>query len=103
MSRFSFYCVDAATGKKVWDFELSGQAAARGAVVGDKLYVGNMNNEMQGIDLTKKDVQWSYAPKRAQPFYNSAAVTEKYVVAGNRDRSVHALDRKKGSVVWTFP
>jgi outer membrane protein assembly factor BamB len=57
---------------------------------------------MQGIDLTKKDVEWSYTPKRAQPFYSSPAVTQKLVVAGSRDRQVHAMDRAKGDLAWSF-
>ena len=61
-----------------------------------------MNSELQGLDLKKKDVLWSYAPKRAQPFYSSAAVTDKYVVAGSRDRFVHAIDRVKGDPAWSL-
>ncbi len=96
------HIIELVKGKTLAKIELSGQAAATAAVFGDKLYVGNMNSEMQGIDLKKKDVQWSYAPKRAQPFYSSAAVTDKLVVAGSRDRSVHAVNRATGEVVWNF-
>ena len=85
------HIIELTKGKTLAKIELSGQAAATAAIFGDKLYVGNMNNEFQGIDLKKKDVQWSYAPKRAQPFYSSAAVTEKYAVVGGRDRNVHSL------------
>jgi outer membrane protein assembly factor BamB len=96
------HIIDVLKGKTLAKIELSGQAAATVAVVGDKLYVGNMNSEMQGLDLTKRTVQWSYAPKRAQPFFSSAAVTDQYVVVGGRDRLVHALDRLKGETAWTF-
>ncbi|MSQ93247.1 MAG: serine/threonine protein kinase [Gemmataceae bacterium] len=96
------HIIELAKGTTLAKIELSGQAAATAAVFGDKLYVGNMNSEMQGIDLKKKDVQWSYAPNRAQPFYSSAAVTDKLVVAGSRDRHVHAVHRATGEVAWTF-
>ena len=96
------HIIEVAKGKTLAKIELSGQAAATAAVFGDQLYVGNMNSELQGLDLKKKDVTWSYAPKRAQPFYSSAAVTEKYVVAGSRDRRVHAVHRIKGNEAWTF-
>lgn len=98
----NLHIIDLVKGNALAKIELSGQAAATAAVFGGKLYVGNMNSEMQGIDLTKKDVQWSYAPKRAQPFYSSAAVTDKFVVAGSRDRFVHAIDRVKGNAAWSF-
>lgn len=96
------HIIELAKGKTLAKIELSGQAAATAAVFGEKLYVGNMNSEVQGIDLKKKDVQWSYVPKRAQPFYSSAAVTDKLVVAGSRDRNVHAVHRGSGEVAWTF-
>lgn len=96
------HIIELKSGKTEAKIELSGQAAATAAVFGDKLYVGNMNNEMQSIDLAKKTVQWSYLAKRAQPFYSSAAVTEKLVIAGSRDRNVHAVNRLSGEVAWTF-
>lgn len=96
------HIIEVVKGKTLAKIELSGQAAATAAVFGDKVYVGNMNSEMQGIDLTKKDVQWTFAPKRGQPFYSSAAVTDKYVVAGSRDRYVHAVHREKGTTAWSF-
>ena len=96
------HIIDVAQGKTLAKIELSGQAAATAAVIGDKLYVGNMNSEMQSLDLKKKDVLWSFAPKRAQPFFSSAAVTDQFVVAGSRDRFVHAVDRIKGELAWSF-
>lgn len=98
----NLHIIEVDKGKTLAKIELSGQAAATAAIFGDKLYVGNMNSELQGIDLKKKDVLWSYAPRKAQPFYSSAAVTEKYVVAGSRDRHVHAMHRIKGDVAWSF-
>jgi len=98
----NLHVIDLAKGTTLAKVELSGQAAATAAIVGDKLYVGNMNNELQEIDLKKKDVDWTYSPKRAQPFYSSAAVTDRYVIAGNRDRQVHALHRLTGKQAWSF-
>src|SRR6476646_3255162 len=96
------HIIEVTKGKTLAKIELSGQAAATAAVFGDQLYVGNMNAELQGLDLKKKEVMWSYSPKRAQPFYSSAAVTEKYVIAGSRDRFVYAVQRLKGDLAWTF-
>jgi outer membrane protein assembly factor BamB len=52
--------------------------------------------------LQRKDVLWTYEPKRAQPFYGSAAVADKLVIVGNRDKYIHALDRENGAIAWTF-
>jgi outer membrane protein assembly factor BamB len=95
--------IDLKKGAVTAKIELTGQAAATAAVFGDKLYIGNMNSELQAIDLKKQTVEWSYLPKRSQPFYSSAAVTDKYVVVGGRDKLVHAVDRKTGALIWSFP
>jgi len=51
----------------------------------------------------KAQIAWTFEPQRSQPFYSSAAVTDKLVIVGGRDKLVHALDRAKGKEVWTFP
>lgn len=91
------------TGKDIFQIDLQGQAAATAAVAGDQLYVGTMTNFVQSVDLTKKALAWSYESKRGQPFFASAAVTDKLVIAGGRDKLLHALDRVKGEPLWTFP
>jgi outer membrane protein assembly factor BamB len=98
----NLHVIDLATGMQLAAVELGGQAGATAAARGAHLYVGNMANQVQAIDLKKKDILWTFEPKRAQPFYSSAAVTEKLVVVGCRDRAVYALDRHKGTQVWSF-
>ena len=61
-----------------------------------------MTNEVKAIDLAKKEVEWTYESKRGQPFFASAAVTDKLVIVGGRDRLVHAMHRDKGTPAWTF-
>jgi eukaryotic-like serine/threonine-protein kinase len=56
------------------------------------------------IDWKKPAIAWTFEPpQRAQPFYSSAAVTDSLVLIGGRDKSLHALDRKTGKEVWSFP
>ena len=83
--------------------DLGGQAAATAAVIGDKLYVGTMANEVHEVDWKKGELGWTFRPeKRAQPFFASAAVTDALVVVGSRDKRVRGLDRKTGNEVWSF-
>ena len=96
------HIIDVAKGAELAKVELSGQTLSTTAVLGDKVYVGNNNSDVQGIDLKKKSILWTYTPKRAQPFYSSPAITDQYVVAGSRDRHLHAVDRVKGTRVWSF-
>jgi outer membrane protein assembly factor BamB len=99
----NLHIIDWGSGKDLAQIDLQGQAAATAAVIGDQLFVGTMTNFVQGVDLTKKALLWSYESKRGQPFFASAAVTEQLVIVGGRDKLVHALDRTKGDPVWTFP
>ena len=51
--------------------------------------------------LVKKS--WEFESKRRQqPFYASTAVTEKFVIAGSRDKKVYAMDRVTGQEKWNF-
>src|SRR5207253_5389048 len=84
--------------------DLGGQAGATPAIVGDRLYIGTMTNQVLAVDWRKPAIAWTYEPEqRSQPFYASAAVTDTLVIVGGRDKLVHALDRKSGKPVWTFP
>ena len=95
--------VDPATGKETAAIDLDGQTAATPALRGDMLYVGTMSNQVLAIDVKKKELTWSFeSEQRKQPFYASAAVTEKLVIAGSRDKRVYAIDRLTGKEVWNF-
>lgn len=98
----NLHVVDLKTGKNLVEIDLGGQAGATAAVVGQQLYVGTMANQFQAVDLSKKALAWTYEPKRSQPFYASAAVTDKLVIVGGRDKLVHALERPTGKLAWTF-
>ncbi len=53
------------------------------------------------MDLVSDKIVWTYKDKNF-PYYSSAAVDERYVVFGGRDKRLHCLNRADGSVVWTF-
>lgn len=95
------HMVDVKTGKGIAQVELSGQSGSTPAFLGGKLYVPNMTNQVQAVDLAKRKVLWSFEAEQA--FDCSAAVTDKRVVVGCDDGNVYALDPVKGKPVWTFP
>ena len=98
----NLHVLDTTKGKEITGVDLGGQTACAGAVFGDQLYVGTMNNEFLAVDWMKGQITWRYEPKRhAQPFYASAAVTDTLVVTGCRDKRVYALNRKTGEEVWS--
>jgi outer membrane protein assembly factor BamB len=93
----SIHIIDIAKGTELSAVELTGQAAATAAVHGDHLYVGNMSNDLQAVDLKKAAVAWTFTPdKFPQAFFSSAAVTDEYVVVGCRNKRLYIIDRKTG-------
>ena len=97
------HVIDIKTGKEKKSIELDGQVGATPALVDDFLYVGTMTNQVQAINWKEGKVAWSYeAQKRQQPFYASAAAVNDLILAGSRDKCLHALDRKSGVAKWVF-
>lgn len=100
----TLHVIDVGQGNEIGSVDIGGQAAATAAVLGDHLYVGTMSNEVLAIAWKKPEIVWKYqAERRQQPFFASAAVTDNVVVTGSRDKRVHALDRKNGKPLWSYP
>jgi outer membrane protein assembly factor BamB len=99
----TLHVLDVANGKELASVGIESQTGATGAVAGDHLYVGTMGNQFLAINWKKTTVEWVFeAAKRPMPFFASAAVTDKYVIVGSRDKLVRALGRKDGKEVWSF-
>jgi outer membrane protein assembly factor BamB len=97
------HVVDVKNGKGVAQIELSGQSGSTAAFLDGKLYVPNMANDVEAIDLAKGKVVWTFTPPEGQSFNCSVAVTDKRVVVGNDDGNVYGLDTVSGKGAWTFP
>ena len=92
------------TGKETADIPLNSYLIASPAVVGDILYVGTYKGEVVAVNWKTKKFVWKYKdPIREPEFHASAAVTDKYVVVGARDKMLHCLDRKSGAQKWSYP
>jgi outer membrane protein assembly factor BamB len=100
----TLHVIDVKNGKQVEAVDIGGQTGSSTAVSGDRLFVGTMTNQVLAIDWKNAKVLWTFeAAKRQQPFFASAAVTDRLVIAGSRDKLVHALSRADGHEVWSFP
>src|SRR5262249_10254329 len=96
----TLHVIDVASGKEVGTpVDRGGQVGASVAVAGNMLYIGTMSNQVLAIDWKKGEIIWHY-DGRLQ-FYSSSAITDDLVVAGSRDRRVHALHRKDGAEAWS--
>jgi outer membrane protein assembly factor BamB len=97
------HVIDVAKGTELASLTLGGQVGATAAVDGDHLYVGTMTNQFLALDWKKPAIEWTFeAERRPQPFYASAALTDKLVLVGSRDKHVYAFDRQTGKPVWSF-
>ena len=96
--------VDVASGSEIRRIEAGAYVASSLAVSGTSGYVGTFGNVVLGVDLAAGAIVWEYeSPDRQQPYYASAAVSDGVVVIGGRDRVVHAVNARDGSVRWTHP
>ena len=95
--------IDIKTGEQKFDMPLETYLIASPAIVGDMLYVGTYASEVVAVDWKKKNVEWRYSSGESEfPFHSSAAVTDKFVVVGGRDKVIHAIDRATGRGAWKF-
>jgi outer membrane protein assembly factor BamB len=94
--------VDVKTGATAAELEVGAYVAASPAVRDAVAYFGTFGNNVVAVSLKDAKILWDYDPPELDfPFYSSAAVTEKLVVIGGRDKMVHALDRATGKPAWT--
>ena len=95
--------VDVADGTEIKSIEMGAYVGASPAVGDGRVYVGTFESQFLALDLAEGVVAWRYEhPERKFPYYSSAAVTDKIVVVGGRDKMVHALDPVTGSERWSL-
>lgn len=95
--------IDIATGEQAVDMPIGTYLIASPAARDGLLYFGTYAATVIAVDPMAKKVVWTYEAGKDFPFHSSAAVTDKFVVAGARDKNVHAVDRQTGKGVWKFP
>ncbi len=107
-----FYGIRLTDGKEVQHIASGAYTGASPALLlagpqSQMAFFGTFNNDVVGVNLVTKRIMWRYEnPTRHFPFYASAAITPSLVIVGGRDKSVHALVPKpgtvKGKAAWTF-
>lgn len=98
------HVVEIQNGREIGAIDLEGPTGSTPAVVGSLAYVGTENGVFFGIDWKRAKVVWRYDNENeGGAFRASAAVNERYVVVGSRDKAVHCFDRITGRHVWRFP
>ncbi|MCA9250126.1 MAG: PQQ-binding-like beta-propeller repeat protein [Phycisphaerales bacterium] len=97
------HVVDLAKGTELSHIPLGSVSGSSAAIAGSLAFIGTYGNEVIGIDWHKAEVAWRFSdPHRQFPFVASAALTDRLVVIGGRDKHVHAINQKSGEEVWSF-
>ena len=98
------HVIDLANGRSVGEVNVEQPTLCTPAVRGPMAYFGTIGSALFAVDWQQSKVVWTYdTPKRGTEFHSSAAVTSQAVIVGASDRLVHAVDRKTGNGLWTFP
>ncbi len=98
-----FHIVRLRDGAPMVQVDAGDRSAASPAVRGETVFIATLGSSVMALDVVSGKTLWTYAPKdRSLPFHGSAAVNDRYVIVGGRDKRVHALDPKNGAIRWTF-
>ncbi len=95
--------LDFKKGEEVRDVPLGSYLIASPALHGDVLYVGTYTGQVVALNWKSGEFVWRYKGQREMEFHASAAVTDDLVLVGGHDKTMHAIDRLKGTKRWTFP
>ncbi len=96
--------IDLQTGKELSVLPLSTYLIASPAIRGDLLYVGTYANEVVAVNWREMKIAWRYRPSDKEfPFHSSAALGEKVLVIGSRDKQIHGIEIATGKGLWTTP
>lgn len=97
------HILNAATGSEVKVIDAGARAAASPVIAQKTVFLGTLGNQVLAIDIVTGKTRWSYQnPDRQFPYHASAALTDTAVFVGGRDKTLHAINRQSGSVLWTF-
>jgi len=95
------HVVSVADGSEVARIEAGSYIAGSAALAGKYAYIGHYGNEFLCADIAGGEVTWAYSD-RPFAFFSSAAVGQREVVVGSRDKRVHCISRGDGKRIWAF-
>ncbi|MCH8149595.1 MAG: PQQ-binding-like beta-propeller repeat protein [Planctomycetes bacterium] len=90
-------------GKPEPSVALGSVVGASASLGGSSVFIGTYGGEVLSIDWKAKHVAWRHRDEDKEfPILASAAITDKIVITGGRDKTVRALDRQTGKLLWKF-
>ncbi|HEY2762313.1 MAG TPA: PQQ-binding-like beta-propeller repeat protein [Pirellulales bacterium] len=87
----------------LWKFTVAkGSFNATPVVVGDTVYIGDLDGTFYAIDLTSGEQRWKFDLGADKAGFATAAVRDGSVYVGDTDGMFICLDAKTGEKKWTF-
>lgn len=95
------YMADALTGENRGQMEVGSHIANSVSIRDGIAYLAHYGNQAEAYSLKERKQLWVHH-ERDFPYFASPAVTEDSVYVADRGKRVYGLNRKDGSVKWTF-
>jgi len=92
--------LDAATGRLLWQHEVTGPVDSSPAVAGDTVYVGLRDGSLVALDTKKGTQRWAF--EAGGPVFRSPVVHEGTLYFTASDGFLYALDAATGDLRWRF-
>jgi eukaryotic-like serine/threonine-protein kinase len=96
----SFYCLNAATGDKVWNFTTGATVESCPAVANGYVYVGSWDGNVYCLDALTGAKIWNYTAGGLVE--SSPAVVDGRVYVASTNFNVYCLDAFSGAEIWTY-
>jgi outer membrane protein assembly factor BamB len=94
------YCLDAATGEKVWNFTTRNSVESSPAIYGGKVYIGSWDGSVYCLDAVTGAKIWNFTT--GSLVESSPAIADDKVYVGSVDGYVYCLDALTGERVWSY-
>ncbi len=108
----NWYCIDADSGIKIWNFSTGYYIRSTGAVANGKFYTGTDDGFIYCLDANTGSQLWKTATSgKILPvmtgtypeYHSSPVVAEGKVYVGSVDCKLYCLDANSGNIAWTIP
>lgn len=86
----------------LWKSEAPSAIASTAAIVGDTVYVADLDGVLWAIDFDSGKVKWKYEVQNEAPIESSPTVVDGVIYIGDDDGVLHAVDAATGKAKWTF-
>lgn len=95
------HVLDAASGKEIRQIDVGAYIGNNVAVDDEVAYVTHYGNRVAAYSLNGGAKIWEYGEREFE-YYAAAAVMEKMLVVGGRDKRLHGIDRITGKGLWEY-